>query len=97
MFGSNSPKPDPKADKDKKDKDADPKRDEPAPRTSTLREMADHCLELETAKLFRRQAVAQRLREIAYETGDDELERKAFQLDDLAAQVFKERTSRLPT
>ena len=92
LFGGTSKKPDPKPDKDN---EADKKHDEPAPRISTLREMADHYRDLEKAKLLRRQAVCQRLREIAYETGDEELERKAFQLDELAAKVFEERTGRL--
>jgi len=93
LFGGDSKKPTPKSDADK---DGDKKRDEPAPRSSTLREIAAHYRALEEAKLHRRQAVCARLREIAQETHDEELDRKAQALDNLAFEVFEERISHLP-
>ncbi len=49
-------------------------------------------LALAQADLVRRQEVCQKLREIALETGDDDLARKADQLDQRAWDAFVQRT-----
>jgi hypothetical protein len=89
LFGNDSKKP---AAKPEKTKEADKKTDEPAPRSDP----ATSIRRLEEMKLHRRQEVCLRLREIARETNDAELEQKALELDERAFQVYMERTSRLP-
>ncbi len=88
-----APKPDKKADADRK-ADADKKDDAAAPRPTAKEEIAANVIALEKAKLRRRQEVCLRLREIARETGDDALEQKAIQLDQLAFEVYQQRTLR---
>ncbi len=46
---------------------------------------------------MRRQEVCLRLREIAFQTGDDDLSRKADELDQKAWEAYRQRISRLPT
>lgn len=92
LFGLGDKKPAPKPDKDK---EPDKKRDAPAPRPSAQAEAAANLRRLEEAKLHRRQDVCLRLREIARETNDDDLERRAIQLDQRAWEVYLERTARL--
>jgi hypothetical protein len=93
LFGQDARKP---ATKPDKDKDREKKGDAPAPRPSAQAEAAAHYRALEEAKLHRRQDVCRRLREIAYETQDDDLERLALELDEQAFAVYMERTRRLP-
>ncbi len=95
LFSLDDKKPAPKPDNKEKEKAADRKDDAPAPRPSTQAEIAARYRALEEAKLHRRQDVCLRLREIARETHDDDLERKAIQLDQLAFEVFQQRTLRL--
>jgi hypothetical protein len=78
-------------------KEAAKKADAPAPRPSAQEETAVSIRRLEEAKLHRRQDVCLRLREIARETNDDELERKAEELDQRAFEVYMERTRYLPS
>jgi hypothetical protein len=94
FFGLGAKKPAPKPDKEK-DKEPEKKRDAPAPRPSPQAEAAANLRRLEEAKLHRRQDVCLRLREIARETNDDALERKALELDHLAWEVYLERTQLL--
>ncbi len=91
LFGGGDQKK-PAAKPDKKP-DADKKAD-PAPRPSAQEEIATNVIALEKAKLRRRQEVCLRLREVARETGDDALEQKAIQLDQLAFEVYEQRTLR---
>ncbi len=91
LFGGDAKKPTPKPDKKP---DADKKAEEPAPRATAHDEIAANVIALEKAKLRRRQEVCLRLREIARETGDDALEQKAIQLDQLAFEVYEQRTVR---
>jgi hypothetical protein len=72
-------------------KEADKKADLPEPRTE-----AASLRRLEEMKLHRRQEVCLRLREIARETNDAELEQRALELDERAFQVYMERTAHLP-
>jgi hypothetical protein len=90
LLASEEKKPKPKPDKVRQ-KPAE----EPAPRTSGLADTAARYRALEDGRLRRRQDVCERLRQIAYETHDEELERKAVQLDQLAFEVFQQRTLRL--
>jgi hypothetical protein len=90
--GHDEKKPAPKPDKDSDVAKADKKADAPAPRPSAREEIAARVIALEKAKLRRRQDVCLRLREIARETQDDALEQKAIQLDQLAFEVYQERT-----
>ncbi len=92
LFGQDDKKP---AAKPAKEPDADKKADAPAPRPSARAEIAAQVRALEQAKLRRRQDVCLRLREIARDTQDEELERKALQLDQLAFEVYQERILRL--
>jgi hypothetical protein len=95
VFGLNDPKPAPKPDKEK-DKEKDPKREAaPAPRPSAMAQAAASLRALEMKKLLRRQEVCLRLREIAAETHDDDLERKAEELDARAWQVYQEHTKNI--
>jgi hypothetical protein len=79
----------------KPDKAADKKPEAPAPRPAP-RDEAAAVRRLEEAKLHRRQEVCLRLREIARDTNDAELERTALELDQRAFEVYLERTRRLP-
>ena len=72
------------------------KADAPAPRPSAQLESAAAIRRLEEAKLHRRQEVCLRLREIARETNDNDLERLAEELDQRAFDVFMQRTAYLP-
>jgi hypothetical protein len=92
LFGLDDKKPAPKPDKEQV---ANKKADAPAPRASAQAEIAASVRAREKANLLRRQEVCLRLREIARETQNEELERKALQLDQLAFEVYKERTARL--
>jgi hypothetical protein len=89
LFGQDEKKPAPKPTKEAV---ADKKADAPAPRPSAQQEIADRVIALEKAKLRRRQEVCLRLREIARESQDEALEQKAIQLDQLAFEVYQQRT-----
>jgi hypothetical protein len=92
VFGGDPKKPAAKPDKDK-EKEEDKKPEEPSPRAAV--QFAAHYRALEDAKLRRRQDVCQRLREIARETHDDELDRKAIELDALAFEVYQSHLLRM--
>jgi hypothetical protein len=95
LFSLDDKKPAPKPEKKDKEKGADKKADASAPHAAGPAEVTARYRALEEAKLRRRQDVCLRLREIARETHDEDLERKAIQLDQLAFEVFQERTLRL--
>jgi hypothetical protein len=96
VFGLSDKKPVAKPDRKDKDKDKDDdKKAEAAPPRPSPTAVAARQRALEEAKLRRRQAVCERLRDIARETHDDDLERKALQLDGRAWEVYLERTQQL--
>ncbi len=95
LLGQDTKKPAAKTDKPK-DKDADKKADAPAPRLSAQIEAAAALRKLEEVKLHRRQDVCLRLREIARETNNADLEGKALALDQLAWEVYLKRVAGLP-
>jgi hypothetical protein len=77
------------------DKPAEPKaaKDEASvPSKAALLEVAKAKRDQEEHALFRRQKVCIRLREIADRTNDDELRRKAEQLDQRAWELYVQRT-----
>jgi len=96
LLGGDDKKPAPKPPEKTRDKDGPAKADAPAPRPSARSQSAAHYRALEQAKLRRRQDVCLRLREVARETRDEDLERKALQLDQRAWEVYLERTRNLP-
>jgi hypothetical protein len=69
----------------------------PAPSKTMLLETAARQRAQEEAALLRRQAVCLKLRMIAAQTNDDELRRKADQLDQRAWNAYVQRTAHLPT
>lgn len=102
VVGADEKKPAPKAaknaDKAKprdaakgKDKDKGEKDDAPPPRSPAAERR-----EREEATLLRRLEVCDRLRKVARDTADPDLERLAQQLDTRAWDVYKDRTARLP-
>lgn len=102
LFGSEPRKPTPRSTKGKdrpvdtrntraKDKADEAKEDAPPPR-SAMAELRER----EEAKLLRRLEVCDRLRKIARETGDTELEQEAQELDTRAWEIYKEKTANLP-
>jgi hypothetical protein len=91
LFGLSKPAVKPEKDKDREpEKDRDKKR-EAAPRAESVASLRA----LEERKLHRRQDVCLRLREIARETNDSELEAKAIELDLRAWEVYQARTEHL--
>jgi hypothetical protein len=72
------------------------KADAPAPRPAAKDDTAAAIRRLEKAKLDRRQDVCRRLREIALETNDADLERRAEELDQRAFELYMARIGRLP-
>jgi len=95
VFGLGDKKPAAKADKPG-EKDAAKKADAPAPRPSVQAEAAAALRKLEEVKLYRRQDVCRRLREIAQQTNNEDLVEKALALDELAFDVYRKRTALLP-
>ena len=95
ILGQDTKKPAAKPDKPT-GKDDDGKVDAPAPCASVQAEAAAALRKLEEVKLYRRQDVCRRLREIAQETNNTDLENKALALDQLAWEVYLKRTAGLP-
>jgi hypothetical protein len=69
---------------------------EPAPAKPPLLDQAAVEREGELQALLRRQQVCLKLMQIAVETHDEELQRKAEQLDERARAVYTQRTAHLP-
>jgi hypothetical protein len=69
----------------------------PAPTKAMLLQAAAAQRAQEEAALLRRQGVCLKLRLIAAQTNDDELRRKADQLDQRAWNSYVQRTAHLPT
>jgi hypothetical protein len=82
IFGSSKPKAEPKP---------PPVVEKPITRQDVVRS-----LEQEQKVYYDRDSFCIRLRQIAVETGDEELLRKAEELDRLAFEVYQKRTSKLP-
>lgn len=72
------------------------KAETPAPKTTPPVDENAVQRERELAALLRRQMVCLKLMQIAADTHDEELQRKAEQLDDRAHAVYTERTAHLP-
>ncbi len=94
LFGAN-PKPPPEKPKEKdRKKSADTAKTEAAP---AGKETPEEHFQREYSNLLRRQDVCDRLRTIALENQDQELERMVFELEQRAQQVYNERTAQLGT
>jgi hypothetical protein len=92
-----TPKPAPKKPKPTpKKKDADKTEAAPA-KAPTMVDVAAVERERELQALLRRQQVCLKLMQIAAETRDEELQRKAESLDERARAVYAERTAHLPS
>src|SRR5438128_5778751 len=76
-----------------------PQEDKPKPRPSEVDKKASETVAAlkaqEDAKLFRRMAVCDRLKQIALETGDSRLEDEAIRLEEKANEVYRQRTKTL--
>jgi hypothetical protein len=80
----------------KKAADAKPKADAAASTKMAAREAAAAQRARDEADLLRRQGVCLKLRTIAAQTNNDELRRKADQLDEQAWNIYLRRTASLP-
>jgi hypothetical protein len=90
LFGSSAPKPDEKTDSKKDDKAS------PGTKTTTRQEQArQHDRLMKT--YLRRQAVCDRLEEIARETGNEKLREEAERLHDMAWKLYQEGAGKLQT
>jgi hypothetical protein len=88
------PKKEPKKSEPDKDK-AVKKGDAPAPRPTKVDEAVNERAR-EEANLLRRLRAVDRLKEIAFETHDDKLERLAEQLEERAQTTYSQRIAHLP-
>ncbi len=90
------PRPAPsKTDKDKdKDKDKDVAKKPAAPKKISRAEQTAADREREEKDYLRRQAVCDKLREIAQQSKDEEMERKVRQLDERIWAVYSQHTSK---
>jgi hypothetical protein len=96
LFGAGA-KPPPPAEKPK---DKERKKSADAAKTEAPaggKETSEERLQREYSNLLRRQDVCDRLRTIALENQDQELERMVFELEQRAQNVYNERTAQLGT
>jgi hypothetical protein len=99
--GDGSPQPPkaaprPASDRDKPRKPDPVEKATPVEKPAGMAASASALREREERAYLRRQAVCDKLHEIAEQTRDEELERKVRQLDERIWSLYQERTNRLP-
>jgi len=87
----------PEADDDDDDKQVRTEPKAPVKAGPTARELAIAQREKEKANFMRRSDACLKLKQIALDTGDDELHRRAEELNDRAWSIYLQRTAALPS
>ncbi len=83
-------------DKAKEVQEVQPSQAEAVPEMPSVAERAARTLQREKNALLRRMQVCDRLRQIAFDTSDAELERRANDLEEQARRIYDRRTAHLP-